>query len=299
MNSARQTTNRFALVVLLLLISTVVYSQKESFIYIGTNGKITTLENAFYKQRILAKSTARTTIQTFTLINSNWNKISTDQYKKLNDSTYQIRENGEDFTGTICRTFYQKADKTYLFKDKLKDVLVREGTAKSIVPLLLDGQVTEFYRNGNKKSISKYENNELISNENWNIDGEKYIDNLFYSVDTYPTYIPGKNVLNQELIKAFRDAGIDITSISGSLIIGFAVMEDGKIEGLKIIKGLGPNINNVAFNTFANMKGEWTPAKLNNKTVRYFQVFPINFIYRQYQFEFAEMRGSILHYGAY
>lgn len=299
MNSAHHKSNLFALFFLLLLISIPGYSQKESFIYIGTNGKITTLENAFYKQRILTKSPAKTTIQTFTLVNSIWNKISTDHYKKLNDSTFQIRENGEEFTGTICRIFYRKADKSYLFKDKLKDVVVREGLAKSIVPLLLDGKVTEYYRNGNKKSISVYMNNELISNENWNIDGEKYIDNLFYSVDTYPTYIPGSKELNQELIKAFKDAGIDITSISGSLIIGFAVMEDGKIKGLKIIKGLGPTINNVAFNTFANLKGEWTPAKLNDKVVRYYQVFPINFIYRQYQFEFAEMRGSILHYGAY
>lgn len=299
MNYGHQKTNLIALFFLMLLINITVYAQKESNIYIGINGKITTLENAYYKQQILAKSPTKTTIQTFTLVNSIWNKISTDQYKKLNDSTVQIRENGEEFTGTIFRTFHQKADKSYLFKDKLKDIVVREGSAKSIVPLLLHGQMTEYYRNGNKKTTSIYENNELVSNENWNIDGKKYIDNLFYSVDSYPGYIPGTKVLNQELIKAFKDAGIDITSISGSLIIGFVVMEDGKIQGLKVIKGLGPTINNVAFNTFANLKGEWIPAKLNDKVVRYFQVFPINFIYHQYQFEYAEMRGSVLHYGAY
>ena len=283
----------------LISIASSVYAQKESNIYIGTNGKITTLEHAFYKQNIRTKSPSKSTIRTFTLVKSNWEKISTDQYIKLNDSTFRINENGQEFTGTIYRTFRQNADKTYTFKDKLKNVLIREGSAKSIVPLLLQGEVSEYYRNGNIKSVSIYNNNELISNENWNIEGDKYIDNLFYSVDTYPAYIPGTKVLNQEIINAFKDAGIDISSISGSLIIGFVVMEDGKMEGLKIVKGIINSVNSVAFNTFANLQGKWTPAKLNNKAVRYFQVFPINFIYHQYQFEFAEMRGSILHYGAY
>lgn len=299
MNTILHMSIRLSFLLSLLFITSSVYSQKESTIYIGTNGRITSLKNAFYKQKITIKSQKKTTIQTFSLNNSNWDKISKDQYKKVNDSTYRIRENGEEFTGTIYRTFQEQPDKSFIFKDKLKNVLVREGTAKSIVPLLLQGEITEYYRNGNTKSISIYDNNELISNKNWNVSGKKYIDNLFYSVDNYPTYIPGTEVLNEELIKAFKDAGIDFSTISGSIIIGFTVMEDGKMEGIKIIKGLGPTINSIALDTFANLKGEWTPAKLNNNTVRCYKVFPINFIYNQYQFEFFEMRGAVLHYGAY
>ena len=67
-----------------------------------------------------------------------------------------------------------------------------------------------------------------------------------------------------------------------------------------IIKGLGPNINSVAYESFVSLQGSWTPAKLNDKTVRYFQIFPINFIYKQQSFEFAELgKGGILHWGAY
>jgi hypothetical protein len=78
-------------------------------------------------------------------------------------------------------------------------------------------------------------------------------------------------------------------------------MENGTIDGIKVLKGLGPNLNGVIFQSFLSLNeiGQWTPAKLNNQTVRYFQIFPINFIYKQLQFEFAEFRGSTLHYGAY
>ena len=53
----------------------------------------------------------------------------------------------------------------------------------NLEPLLFEGEVTEFYSNGNKKSISVYKNNELVWNKNWLENGEKYIDNIFYSVD--------------------------------------------------------------------------------------------------------------------
>ncbi|MDP2336389.1 MAG: hypothetical protein Q8N05_08065 [Bacteroidota bacterium] len=85
-----------------------------------------------------------------------------------------------------------------------------------------------------------------------------------------------------------------------TLIVGFVVMENGKIEGIKILKGLGPNINSMVFESFLTLLGEWKPVKLNNQNVRYFQVFPINFIYKAQQFEFAGLgKGGILHWGAY
>lgn len=299
MKSITHFTSRIALFAGILLISFPAFSKKESVIFIGPNGKITTLEHAIKMEKINTKSPHKTTVQTLLLKDSKWEKITTDQYKLVNDSTYRISENSADFTGKIYRRFVLQPDQLYHFKDRLRGKVVREGTAKSIVPLLLQGEVTEHYKNGQVKSISQYSNNELVSNKNWNDNGDKYIDNIFYSVDTDPTFQPGANVIKQRVLNAFKTSGIDITSISGSLIVGFVVMESGKIEGVKILKGLGPTINNVAYETFANLKGDWTPAKLNNQTVRYFQVFPINFIYKTQSFEFAEMRGNTLHWGAY
>jgi len=282
-----------------LLISSTIVAQSNSELFIGTNGKLCTLDKAIYIQKIKSKSPQTATVQTLKLKEADWEKIYTEQYKKTNDSTYQIKANSEEFTGTIYRTFTQQADKTFRFKDSVKGIVIREGFAQSVMPLLLHGKVTEYYKNGNKKSISEFNHNELVSNQNWLENGDKYIDNIFYSTDIEPTFTPGMRVLHQHIIKGFKDAGVDVSSISGSVLVGFVVMENGIIDGIKIIKGVGSSVNTIAFEQFSTLKGEWKPAKLNNEIVRYYQVFPINFIYKQYSFEFAELRGAILHFGAY
>ncbi|MDP3914584.1 MAG: hypothetical protein Q8R96_12700 [Bacteroidota bacterium] len=276
------------------------FAQKESVVYIGTNGKLTTLDQAIFMQKTLKKSSKVTTVLTYQLTDAKWAKLYTEKYKTLNDSTFQINGNRENYKGTTFRTFTKQADGSFKFRDVAKDQLLRSGSAKSVVPLLVHGQVTEYYPGGNKKSVSEYNENELVSNENWRENGDKYIDTIFYSVDSDPTFNPGIKVMHQHILKGFKEAGIDISSISGSLILGFVVMENGAIDGIKIIKGLASNINSIAFESFTTLQGSWTPAKLNGKTVRYFQIFPINFIYKQQSFEFAELgKGGILHWGAY
>lgn len=288
------------LILSFFFIATSAFAQKESVVYIGTNGKLTSLDQAIFMQKTLKKSSKVTTVLTYQLTDAKWTKLYTEKYKTLNDSTFQINGNRENYKGTTFRTFTKQADGSFKFRDLAKDQLLRSGFAKSVVPLLVHGQVTEYYPGGNKKSVSEYNENELVSNENWRENGDKYIDTIFYSVDSDPTFNPGIKVMHQHILKGFKEAGIDISSISGSLILGFVVMENGTIDGIRIIKGLAPNINSIAFESFATLQGSWTPAKLNGKTVRYFQIFPINFIYKQQSFEFAELgKGGILHWGAY
>lgn len=299
MNRFQSISFETVFLVILLLMAPPAFSQKLALRYIGANGKITDMEHAVKIEKIIPKSHDRFYIQTLVQNGSKWEKATTDKYKQINDSTYRINESNPEFKGVIVRTFVKLPNQQFRFRDEIKNKLVREGTAKSITPLLLHGEVTEYYKNGNKKSVSVFENNQLVSNKNWNENGEKYIDNIFYSVDVYPTFIPGTQVINKRLINAFKGAGIDVTSISGTLIIGFVVNENGKTEGVKVLKGLGQSVNTVAYDTFVNMKGDWTPAKLNNQPVKYFQVFPINFIQKTQSLEFAELRGNTLHWGFY
>lgn len=280
-----------------ILLSFSVYSQKESVIYIGKNGKLTSLEHAEIMQKTRIKSASETIVQSRRLKDAKWEKIYSEKFRKVNDSTYQIKSNNnQGESETVDRIYYPLADGTFKFKDIHKNQVIRIGNSTTKIPLILHGQVTEFYQSGQKKSISEYRNNELVSNQNWYENGEKYIDNIFYSVDVEPSFVPGMKVMHQHILKSFKDAGIDISSISGSLIVGFVITENGRIDGLKIMKGLGPNINNVAVESFINLMGEWIPAKLNNQNVRYFQVFPINFIYKEQHFESAELRGNTLHW---
>jgi antitoxin component YwqK of YwqJK toxin-antitoxin module len=282
-----------------LFLSLSVYSQKESIIYIGKNGKLTTLDHAEIMQKITVKSAKTTTVKSLQFKDTKWKVVYTEQFKKENDSTYLVKSSSESAAQTNYRIFKNQEDGVFLFKDIHKDKIVRIGYSTSKIPLTLHGLITEYYPNGQKKSISEYLNNELISNQNWNVDGEEYINNIFYSTDIEPSFVPGNSVLHHQIIKGFKDAGIDISAISGSLIIGFVVMEDGKIEGMKVLKGLGPTINSVAIESLLSLKGEWKPARLNNQNVRYFQVFPINFIYKTQSLEFAEMGKGMLHWGAY
>lgn len=298
MKTTAFTIKQFAILFLILFSGINSFSQ-ETIRYFGANGKITGVDQAVDMLNIRRKSPKKTIVQTFVQKDKKWDKTTTDQYRLENDSTYQIKENSAEFTGIIYRSFHRQVNDLFTFKDVIKKKIVREGTAKSVVPLILQGEVKEYYKNGNIKSISQYNNNELVSNQNWNPDGQKYIDNIFYSVDVYPTFKPGAEVINKSLMSAFKNAGIDISSISGSLVIGFVVTTDGKIEGVKVLKGLGPTINNVAGETFIDLEGDWTPAKLDGKSVPFFQVFPINFIYKTQSLEFAELRGTTLHWGAY
>jgi len=277
-------------------ISVSVFSQKESIVYFGNNGKLTTLPEAISMQKITAKSSRIFKIQYYRLKDTKWEIIGAEQYKKLNDSTLQIYAKGLNYNGITFRNFSKLADESFKFKDVSNGRILKTGYAKSIMPLLLQGQVTEYFLSGHKKSVSEYNNNELVSNENWKENGEKYIDNVFYSVDTYPSFNPGNKEIYIQILKAFKDADIDVLDISGSLSVGFVVMENGTIDGIKIVKGLRPFINKIALNSFGTLKGTWTPAILNSQKVRYFQVFPINFIYKKRQFNYAEIDGNILQY---
>lgn len=288
-----------AFLFLLIFISLSAFAQKDKVIYIGKNGRLTGPEHADFTLKIHTKSEKSIEVLSLQLIDGKWEKIYTEQYKRLNDSTYQIKSSSKTSTNTNKRVYIPQANGTFKFKDIHKDQVVSFGFSKTKIPLTLEGEVTNYYPDGQKKSISQYKNNELISNQNWNENGEKYIDNIFYSVDEDPFYKAGNKVLHEFLLKGFKDAGIDIKNTSGTVLVAFVVMEDGTIDGIKLLKGIVPSVNGVAYESFLKLKEGWKPAKLNGKNVRYYQVFPINFIYNELHLEFAEMRGAILHYGAY
>lgn len=296
----KSTTNvRIVALLSFFLWTASVYAQKESVKYIGINGKLTTLKDAVYMQQVNSKSDKSAKVTTYVLLDSNWKQICSENYKKENDSTWQIKGNGNNVPKKSVRTFVKQPDGNWKFRDLEEGQLIRSGYAQSVVPLLLHGKVTEYYPEGNKKSVSAYQNNELVSNENWNEDGTKYIDNVFYSVDVHPTFVPGIKVLHAHVLKSFKEAGYDISTVEGSIKIGFVVMENGTIGGVKVINGLGPILNDIAVESFKSLLGQWTPAKLNNEPVRYFQVFPINFKTNEQRMEFAELRGGTFHFQTY
>lgn len=268
----------FLMAVLSLLLTSVSVFSEEAVTYIGTNGKITTADQAIYMQKTSASKKLSTVI-TYLNTENGWKKMGAEDYKMVNDSTYEIKGSGEGVPANIRRSYKKQSAGIWMFRETLKGKLIRTGYTKSLMPLLLEGEVVEYFSNGNLKSKSVYHLNELVSNENWLPSGAKYIDNVFYSVDSVAIFKPGNKVLHQHVLEALKNAKIDVNNVNGSIVVGFVVMENGTIDGIRLLKGLGPKINNVVYQSIYTLplRGNWTPAQLNGNTVKYFQVFPVNF----------------------
>lgn len=283
-------------ILLFLVLPFIGFSQKTKIIYFGVNGKTDNIVKRDIMKEIKTRSKSKAQVKTYKKKDDEWIPIYSEKISVLNDSVYRIKMKGDEFSGKIRRVFELQDNGTWKFTDWLGETIKRTGITKSKIPLVFDGEVTEFYPLGRIKSVSQFKNNELISNQNWLPNGDKTVDNIFYSVDREPWYNPGLGRLHQHVLKTFKDYDFDLTTVEGRILIGFVVKTDGSIDGIRIINGIASTVNQIALNAFHTVEGEWTPAKLSNENVNYFQVFPINFIYNVYDFETLELKGSMLYW---
>ncbi|MBW6533724.1 MAG: energy transducer TonB [Mariniphaga sp.] len=283
--------------ILFFILPFLLSGQNDTTIYFGANGKMNSAENPVLKKEIKYRGKNRVRINTEKLADDgSWTFLFTERITRKNPDLFHIRIKGREFSERIVRHFEPQPDGNLKFTDTQNDQVKRSGFTQSKIPLIFQGELSEYYPNGNIKSVSVYENNELISNQNWKENGEKYIDNIFYSVQREPRFLRGTQALHQHVLKTFRDSKADLSQMEGRLVVGFVVMENGEIDGIRIEKGLGLEMNNLALTAFHTMKGEWQPARLNGENVRFYQLFPINFIYREFDFDYLEMKGSMLYW---
>ncbi len=281
---------------LFIVFPAMVFSQNIKVIYFGVNGKTDNIQKKDIMKEIKIRSKSKAQVKTYKAKDDEWIPIYSEKISIVNDSVYNIKMKGDEFSGKIRRVFELQEDGTWKFTDWLGETIKRTGITTSKIPLIFDGEVTEFYPLGRIKSISQYKNNQLVSNKNWMPNGDESVDNIFYSVDREPRYNPGLGRLHQHVLKTFKDYDFDLATVEGRILVGFVVKTDGTIDGIRIIKGIAPTVNQIALNAFQTVEGAWTPAKIENDDVNYFQVFPINFIYNVYDFETLELKGSMLYW---
>lgn len=282
--------------ILLLIYPLSVFSQSDKTIFFGVNGKTSDIQKKDVQKEIKYRSNKKISVKTYKANEKDWVPIYTEKISVDNDSVYQIKMKGDEFSGKIRRVFEQKGDNLWKFTDWLGETIKRTGLTRSKIPLILEGEVTEFYPLGRIKSISQYKNNELISNKNWLPNGDRTVDDIFYSVDKEPGFRPGLQALHNHVMQTFKKYNFDFSTVEGRIVVGFIVETDGTIDGIRIIKGIAPTVNQISLNAFATLEGEWIPAKLDDREVNYLQVFPINFIYNVYDFETIELKGSMLYW---
>jgi len=281
------------LVIILPLVSP---AKKDTIVYFGINGKVEDIEQQEIKKEIRYRSEKRVRVKTYKKVDGDWVSVYTEKITIKNDSLFEINVRGNDFSGLVTRVFEKHDNKTFRFTDWQDNRKKRVGFTLSKTPLIFHGEVTEYYSNGNIKSFSVYKNNEMVSNKNWLENGEKYIDNIFYSVDMEPRYYPGMTVMHSHVLETFKNSNLNLKDLDGRIVVGFVVLENGMIDGVRIENGFGWQLNTLAVRAFKTMPGTWQPAKLNGKDVRYYQLFPINFIHYDYDFDSLDFKGGMLYW---
>ena len=281
---------------ILVCLSMYVTAQRDTVLFTGINGKLVSEESADRKKVVEYQSRGRVLVTSYSRHGELWRMQYRERFRKLGDNSYRMQVKGEGISGTYIRKYEKSGSDNYRFEEIFEESLVKTGHTRQMFPLILHGEVTEYYGNGKIKSRSLYNDNRLISNENWYETGEKYFDNIFYSADSEPMYSRGMAEMHLHLRRAFLESGVDVSTVSGNILLGFVVMEDGAIDGIRVLKGITPSLNAVAVNAIKSLEGSWKPAVLDGRNIRYFQLFPINFIYRENRFESVEFNGSMIHW---
>lgn len=284
------------LIIIAILIPTFGISQNDTVYYFGVNGKIDNPVKKDIMKKVDYRGNRKIKVKTYKATETDWQLIYTEKIKVVEDSVYDIRMKGDEFSGRVTRTFEPTGDGRFKFTDRIDKSVKRTGTTKQKVPLLFDGTVTENYNSGKVKSVSEYKDNELISNKNWQQDGTPMVDNIFYSADSEPRFEPGMGFIHQQVNRAIKDAKFDLLTVEGKMVVGLVITKDGKIGGVQIVKGISQVLNGILVDAFEKVEGAWVPAKLNNQDVSYFQMIPINFIYNKYNFDYLEMDRGMMYW---
>ncbi len=291
-------SHRFAVAALFLLLPVLSASRQDPVIHTGVNGRLAGPDNALARTEVRIRSPRKTEVHHYFVTGVKWVKKITEIWTPGNNGVWNVRFKGSDAPVITARKYDSAEGGGYRFREYDGGELVRDGFTLLQFPLLLHGAVKEFYPGGTLKSESVYQRNELVSNKNWLKNGESYIDDLFYSADEEPLLSGGDFRLHRHVKEAFAGSGLELSSISGELVLGFVIMEDGSMEGIRVVRGLGSRIDAIAVEALKTLDGKWKPARLNGREVRFFQPFPIRFHpARDTNFDYMELDGPVIHYG--
>jgi len=273
---------------------------QENYYYGPNNRPVVTKEEAVMIKSLNQKAENKYILETRFKRNNAWMEPDRQKIRIKQDGQLRIRTRGERFFPKITiREIASSEPGLYSFEETCKGVKTRSGTSGRYLPILLEGKVTEYHPNGNMKSASLFQNNQLISNQNWMPDGNPYIDSIFYSADREPVYQPGVAYFNSSLLQQIAKSGINLEEYDDEIVIGWVVMETGIMNGVIPLKGKSQQLNKLLADIIAEIPGEWTPAILDGKPVRYFMSIPLNISHNNAKFQDIELSQGMLHYNRY
>lgn len=270
-------------------------AQDEVYYYAANYRPVEDIENAIHFKEVFHRSERAHIVKSYSRNGDQWEPVGRRKIvnKKSGYQLIKIRS-VLFFSDKIHRYYEILPDGKFHFSEAKDGQELRNGYATKLIPLSLEGKLTEYYSNGNLKSIAYYQNNQLIRNENWLRDGSEYINNFFYSVDKEPEYKPGFGMFRNFILANLRSSGYDITKVDEKIVLGWVVMEDGNIAGVHRVEGKLKKLSEILINIVENLPGTWSPAKLGGENVRYYMTIPFNFRQDFESFDTIELNDGYL-----
>jgi hypothetical protein len=273
---------------------------QEIYYYGANNRPVDSEEEAVIIKKLDRKSESKYILETRIKQSNQWLESERQKIRIEQDGTMQIRMKGDRFfPKTVYREITSLEPGLYSFEETANGVKTRTGISGRYLPLLLEGKVTEYHPNGNEKSVSLFQNNQLQSNQNWLPDGNPYIDSIFYSADQEPVYLPGAAYFNSHLLQQIAKSKINLEEFDDEIVIAWVVMETGVMKGTIALKGKSLQLNKIMADFIAGIPGEWEPAILDGKPVRYFMSFHLTISHNDANFQELELSHGVLHYDRY
>ena len=292
--------NRFLFISCICLIPLLPVMSQELFYYSVNSRPVDQIEEALTLKEVDDKSDRKVVITTREKREDRWIVVSKEKIRALNGDEWKIHYKAERlFASKFYRQYRETEPGHFFFSEYTPSSTIRSGVTTGRFPIHLEGTVTEYWPNGEVKSISEYRNNQLVSNQNWLEDGTPYIDSVFYSADQEPEYEYGPEFFRKYIMQQINRSEWDLSQIQDKVVIGWVVMETGNLEGAIALEGKSRQLNQFLANVISNMPGAWQPARLNGVPVRYFMQIPLNFEVRDVNFQELDYSTGRLHYSKY
>jgi hypothetical protein len=189
--------------ILVFIVPLTVLSQNNETIWLGPNGQLDPVKKVM-KKEVEFRNKRKAIVSTFQVGSGQDKLLFTEHISIKNSYESHIRVKGDGFSESLTRTFVLNSDGMLLFTDIQNGSVRRTGSTSSRIPLILQDTIIDYYKDGTKKSVSVYRNNELVSNKNWKVNGENYIDDIFFSVEEEPLFKPGTFILHHHIMNTFK-----------------------------------------------------------------------------------------------
>ena len=207
-------------------------------------------------------------------------EVSINKIDKLETDTVWLnnmqKECNKD-TATYCRIIKIDNSLNYTVNDYyLTGELYMTGIFTSLKPVVREGVFNWYYKSGQKKKMSTYENRIRIKIKNWDIDGNEIKPEKDVT-EKIPEFPKGEKALMEFIVRNMRyPEAAKYKNEQGRVIVRYIVDENGDVKDAAVLKGVSPSLDAEALRVVKLMP-KWKPAISEGEPVRFLYTLPLVF----------------------